>query len=218
MQEPKVDSPATPVLLWHDRWTIAFAQDGILLLKRWQRGEPLHTTLPHAFFSFAHPQPGDVPPNRLVVRFGNYLQLEGYQITRRELTNLRTPDVVLTTWWRVLATPPRGTKLIHYLSDPHGYLEIFNDDQQTTDWFPLDQWRPGQTYKVQSSPLSVSTSSSGKIDVDIGITTNDHLYQITSNNLPVTMLSGPSSAAAVGRDKGGTTLRVLRVGSVWAQL
>lgn len=214
----KVDGPSTPVLLWHGRWTIVFAQDGILLLKHWQQGEPLNTTLPPAFFTFAHPQPGQAPPHRLVARFGNYLELEGYGIQRREIPNERTPDVVLTTWWKVLKTPPKNTKIIHYLSDPHGYLRFFSDDQETTDWFPLDTWKPGQTYKVQSYPLTVTTESSGPIGIDIGVTTNDAQYQIISNNLPVRVISGPPTALAVGKDKTDAIERVLKVGSVWAQL
>jgi uncharacterized membrane protein len=218
VQPMTIDSPSTPVLLWHRRWTVVFAQDGILLLKHYLAGEPLNTTLPPAFFTFAHPRPGDVAPHKLIARFGNYLELEGYDIQRREIPNERTPDVVLTTWWKVLKTPPKNTKIIHYLSDPHGYLRIFSDDQQTTDWFPLDTWKPGQTYKVQSYPLTVTTETSGLIGVNVGVTSDDIHYQVTSNNLPVTVISGPPNALAVGKDKGGTINRVLRVGFIWAQL
>lgn len=208
-QTSRIDGYA---LLPSHRWNVIFAKDGILLLQRRIRGTPLHNTLPSAFFTFAMPEPGTSPPHTLVARFGNYLELEGYQVDRRERANLRNPDIVLTTWWRVLATPPANTKLIHYLSDPSGALQFFYDDQQTTDWFQPDHWRPGQTYKVQSSQLTVTTNQSGRIDIDIGLTTNDRQYQIIDHNLQVTMLSGPPGAAAVGNGK------VLRVASIFAHL
>lgn len=199
-------------LLPSKHWNIVFAQDGILLLKHRQRGELLHNTLPPAFYSFARPLASDTPPNRLVARFGSYLELEGYRLDRQEYANLRNADVVLTTWWKVLRTPPASSKLIHYLSDQRGALQIFNDDQQTTDWFQPGSWEPGEAFKVQSSQLTVTTNHSGTVDVDIGITTNDVQYQDIDYNEPVTLLSGHPPTAVVGNH------RILRVTHIDAHL
>jgi uncharacterized membrane protein len=203
-------------LLPSQRWNVAFADDGVLLLKRRLPGQALHNTLPPAFFSFVEQPEHTVPPHRLVARLGPYLELEGYSVERREVTNLRNPDVVLLTWWHVLKTPPANARLMHYLSDPTGALQVFSDDQQATDWLPLSTWKPGHTYEVRSAQLTVTTNQSGPIDIDIGLSTNPMQYQIISNNVPVHVIVGAPGAAAVGRANGQN--RILRVASVHAQL
>lgn len=206
-------------LLPSRRWNIAFADDGVLLLKRRLPGEPLHNTLPPAFFSFAEPPANVTPPHRLVARLGSYLELEGYSVERREVANLRNPDVILLTWWHVLQTPPANTRLMHYLTDSTGALRVFSDDQQATDWLPLSTWKPGQTYKVRSAPLTVTTNQSGMIDLDLGLSTNPTQYQVIANNVPVRILAGAPGAAAVGCDSGPHGLcRVLMVTAIHAQL
>src|SRR6185312_5243676 len=119
------------------------------------------------------PPPADVPAGKPIARFGDYLELEGYQVSRAERTNLRNPDVVLTTWWKVLKPMPKRTRLMHYLTDNTGALQIKQDDQQATDWRTMDQWKPGKIYKVISYQLTVTSAHSGNVGVDIGLTTDD---------------------------------------------
>lgn len=206
-------------LLQNGHWSVAFANDGVLLLRHRRAGEPLNTSLPPEFFTFMHPVSADLPPKRILVRFGDFLELDGFHLDRLEHANLRNPDVVLTTWWRVLRTPPPNTEIIHYLSDSKGYLAIFVDDQHSTAVSQPEYWRAGQTYKVTSRQLPITTNGSGTIGIDLGVTTNDHLYQITANNQPVVVISGGPGVRALGPDKYAPhTRRVLHIASVAAHL
>jgi uncharacterized membrane protein len=202
-------------LLRNGKWTILWAEDGILLLKRHHKGEPLQTTLPAAFFSFMNPPTSDVPPGKPVARMGDYLELEGFQISRAEMVNLRTPDVLITTWWKVLKPLPPRARLMHYLSDYQGALQVFSDDQQGTDWSTLSQWQPGSLHKVLSYQLSVTTNKSGFIDIDIGLSNNDRQYQVISNNELVTILNSRPGVVVVGGTAGP---RVLKIAAIAATL
>jgi hypothetical protein len=162
-----------------------------------------------------NPPASDVPPGGPIARFGNSLELEGFQISRTEIVNLRNPDVLVTTWWRVLAPLTSRARLMHYLSDNTGALQVFWDDQQATDWATLGQWQVGRLYKVVSHQLSVTTNHSGNIDVDIGVTENDEKYQIVDYNEPITIAHARAGIVAVG-GKGGN--RVLKLAEIRATL
>ena len=206
-------------LLQTGDWNVTFAEDGVLLLRHRRPGEQLNTALPPEFFTFMHPVATDLPPNRILVRFGDSLELDGFRVDRLEHANLRNPDVVLTTWWRVLRTPPPHTEIIHYLSDSKGYLAIFVDDQHATAVTQPEHWRAGQTYKVTSRQLPVTTNSSGAIGIDLGVTTNDLLYQVIANNQPVVLIVGGLDVRVLGPDKYPPhTRRVLHIASVVAHL
>jgi hypothetical protein len=126
-------------------------------------------------------------------------------VDRAERSNLRNPDVVLTTWWRVLKPMPLPTRLVHYLTDNTGALQVFWDDDQATDWRMLDQWKPGRIYKVQSFQLTVTTNHSGSLGVDLGLTTTnqgfDKNHPDVSHNQPVTLLRGGGQSQVVGNGK-----------------
>ncbi|HXT34878.1 MAG TPA: DUF2079 domain-containing protein [Chloroflexota bacterium] len=203
-------------LLLNGKYTIKFAQDGILLLQRYHKGMQLNTTLPPSFWTFMEPPTSDVPSGGPIARFGNYLELEGYKVDRAERSNLRNPDVVLTTWWRVLKPMPLPTRLVHYLTDPTGALRVFWDDDQATDWQTLDQWVPGRIYKMQSFQLTVTTNTSGKIGVDLGLTTGDQGYDVhhtdVTQDQPVTLLPGHGDSMVVGNGK------ILQVAGIQARL
>ena len=174
------------------------ADDGVLLLTKHVKGTPLNTTLPPQFWTFMDPVPATVPSGGPLARLGDYLELEGFSIDRAELSNLRNPDVILNTWWKVLKPLPYRTRLVHYLTDSRGALQVFSDDQQATDWQVLSQWQVGKIYEVKSYQLSIYTAKSGRIDVDVGLTVDDQQYQNVSDNLPVTVLKPVERPAGSG--------------------
>ena len=209
---PKASSYNPNAFLRSGKWTIVAANDGVLLLTKHKRGGPLNTTLPAQFWTFMEPPASTVPTGGPIARLGDYLELEGFSLSRMELVNLRNPDVLVTSWWKVLKPLPERSRLIHYLTDYRGALQTFSDDQQATDWEVLSQWQVGKVYKVLSYQLSIYTASSGKIDVDVGLTNNDHQYQNVGFNDPVTVLNPKTGVLAVG---GG---RVLKLASIHATL
>ncbi|MDB5058883.1 MAG: hypothetical protein JWO59_2355 [Chloroflexi bacterium] len=216
---PAAPAPATHskdidemALLLNGRWSIVWAEDGVLLLKRHVKGEALITTLPPQFFTFMNPPNSGVPTTGPIARFGDYLELEGYQIDRTELVNLRNPDIVVTTWWRLLKPLPSRARLVHYLTGSSGALRVFSDDQQATDWSVLSRWQPGKVYKVTSYQLTVTTDHSGSIDADIGLSFNDQQYLDLNFNQNVTVLKPQTGILAVGGGK------VLKLASIHASL
>ena len=104
---------------------------------------------------------------------------------------------------------------MHYLTDACGALQVFADDQQATDWATLQQWRIGAVYRVQSAPLTVTTHSSGSIDLDVALTDNAANRRDLSHNEPVTVLRPATSLGAVG---GAAEPRVLKLASLDATL
>jgi uncharacterized membrane protein len=199
-------------LLRNGKWTIVFADDGILLLKHHVSGGPLLTTLPAQFYSFMNPPATDIPPGAPLARFGDYLELEGFKISRTEFANLRNPDVLVTTWWRVLRPMPAHARLVHYLTDSTGALQVFWDDQQATDWSVLNEWQPGKVYKVKSYQLSITTQHSGYIGVDIGVSFSNN-YADIDNNAAITILNPLRGIIAVGNKH-----TVLKLTSIHASL
>jgi hypothetical protein len=202
----ELPAPATPAILraaranalLHDgRWSIRFARDGILLLERGKPQYAAESTLPASFYSFATPWAGQ-PDHRVVARFGDTLELDGFSIARRENTNIRIPDVVVTTWWRVLKAPTQALTLMHYVSDNTGAVQVFSSDQQATDWLPIAGWQVGHTYMVQSSQLAVKTNHSGQVGVDIGITTDPLAYSDAGKNLRINLQENGGTSALVG--------------------
>jgi uncharacterized membrane protein len=179
--------PNPNALLRSGKWTIVFAQDGVLLLKRHQPGEPLNATLPPAFYTFLYSTPSTVPSGGPIARFGNYLELEGFAISRADVTTLRNPDVVVTTWWRVLGPVPAQARIVHYLTNTAGALQDVSHDQPATDWSHVSQWQPGKIYEVVSTQMAITTSLSGSISVYVGLSSKGN-YQDLAQNAPVTVL------------------------------
>jgi hypothetical protein len=188
-------------LLTDGKWNSIFAQDGILILKHRSPGQPLNNVLPPAFYSFVNSSPGQVPAGGPLAQVGPYLQLEGFAIDRRERANLRNPDVLVTTWWKVLKPLPATARLMHYLTDSTGALQVFSDDQPATSWLPMSRWQPGAIYKVTSDQLTIANQTSGHADVDIGFTINHGDYLEIGDNEPVQVLGQHGSVLAVANGR-----------------
>jgi hypothetical protein len=200
-------------LLRNGRWIVRFAQDGILLLEQRKPDDPIGTELPTAFYTFVTPATG-TPAHRMVARFGDFLELDGFSIERREVANLRNPDIVVRTWWRALKAPPYALSIMHYLSDNTGAIQIYSSDQEATDWLPIASWLPGQTYIIQSTQLTVKTNKSGRIDIDIGVTPDPGNYSQSTKNLQIQVLHDAGTASPVG----ACGCKILRLGQIDAYL
>jgi uncharacterized membrane protein len=158
-------NPGTPAeqygvamqLLRSRRWQILRADDGYLILRRTTSPLPAMPALPAAFYRFAvGPDHGSARP---IASFGPDLQLLGATIERREQVNLRVPDAILTTRWRVLRPLPAGTTLEETVgSAGHGTFYRL-EDRAATDWRPMDTWQPGQVYTVRSIQISFLDTS-----------------------------------------------------------
>jgi uncharacterized membrane protein len=158
---------ATTRLLQSRRWEVLAADDGYLILHRVNVLLPTVPAIPSAFYSFAL-APDDGRP--AIASFGRDLQLVGVEVERREQVNLRIPDTILITSWRVLRPLPASTRLRELTYFTSGHVQGNFTDRLTTEWLPMSAWRPGQVVRVRSVQISLVDTNRGsdsiRLDVD----------------------------------------------------
>ncbi len=130
-------------------WGIAAARDGYLLLQR-GAGE---TQLPDSFFSFA--QPSDPPEVPLRARFGEWIEVLGYDV-EQDLWG----RVAVRWHLRPLAPLPPTLTLDTALLDPTGTPLPDTSGQPLTllEWLPLAQWQPEQGHLLHTLPREAAAS------------------------------------------------------------
>jgi len=165
-------------MLKYGEWGVVDAADGYILMERRVRNRlhpkmgfnpALSTTLPPSFYSFVVPltTPNIAHPAR--VDFGPSLQLLGYDVQRRDEVNLRLPDVVATTYWRLTAPVTEPISPVLYLTNGAGAIDVPAPDFPATDWLPMTRWPVGKIIVMQSVPLTVFTNDNGKVDIDLAV-------------------------------------------------
>jgi hypothetical protein len=105
----------------------------------------------------------------MTVNFGPALQLVGYDVQRREQVNLRQPDVLLTTYWRLREPLTSPITPVVYLTNGAGAIDVLATDHPATDWLPTTRWAVGRVVALTTVPLTVFTNENGKIDVDLAV-------------------------------------------------
>ncbi len=150
-------------------WGVKYAVDGLLLLERRKLDPSLPTTLPASFYSFVVSPTPPVIQHPLRVNYGPSLQLVGYSLDRSEQVNLRLPDVVLTTYWRLSAPVTGPITPVIYMSNPQGALDVQGTDEPATDWLPANKWPVGRIITLQAVPLGVFANDNGKVDLDLAV-------------------------------------------------
>ncbi len=153
------------------QWDILFANDGLLLLHRRANPAPTAPILPPAFYTFVLPtHPAIQYPLSATVDGG--LELVGYSIARKETVNLRTPDVVLTTFWKVDHTLSAPFTIVSSLTNENGNFDVLNGNNDTAlSWVPSSSWKPGQVVAVTTTNLDVIQSEPGTARVCFGVAT-----------------------------------------------
>ena len=139
-------------------WRILAAQDGYLILHRVTVRLPSVPAIPRSFYTFAL-QPDDGRP--AIADFGSDLQLVGVQVERREQVNLRIPDTIIISSWRVLHPLPSTTHMRELTFFADGNQEGSIIDRPTTDWLPMSTWQPGEIIVVRSQQISLVDTNLG---------------------------------------------------------
>jgi hypothetical protein len=153
-------------LLQSRHWQILAAQDGYLILHRVAVPLAAVPRIPSSFYSFAL-QPDDGRP--AIADFGPDLQLVGVDIERREQVNLRIPDIIVISSWRVLRPLPPSTQLRELYFFTGGKLQGSLGDRLTTDWLPMSTWRPGQIIVVRSQQISLVDTNLGSDAIRLSV-------------------------------------------------
>ena len=132
------------------------AQDGYLLLQRglppgWERLES------DAFLSFAR---SPVPPSarRVSFRFGDALELVGYEYDVHNVVTAGQPPATITTYWRRLNKLADGYEFAFYLTREDGAVvgqHAGSMSTAATAWYPSWAWRAGETVRIETPVLAV---------------------------------------------------------------
>ncbi len=150
-------------------WGVRYAADGYVLLERTSADPTLRTTLPPSFDSFVTDAAPASIPHPMVVNFGPSLQLLGYDVQRRDEVNLRQPDVLVTTYWRVTAPITSPITPTLYMTNSGGAIDVQNHDFPGTDVLPITQWPVNKVMTLQATPLTVFTNENGPVDIDLAV-------------------------------------------------
>ena len=163
---PLQDTPAAYVSLVRDllaggQYHVVRAEDGYLLLARGSSGgvapapgDPFG--LPATFYSFATTHAA--PAHPLAARFGESLELVGYDVTPVGATNLEITPLVITTYWRLTGPAPSGALPQLALFPPDGQ-PVTLDDLPTAQWLPPARWAGGQTIAIATRPITPPTAA-----------------------------------------------------------
>lgn len=152
---------AAMALLDSRRYRILAADDGYLILQRTPTALWRVPVLPQSFFTFMRGSGGTAL--HPIARFGDALELVGVQIERREQVNLRVPDAILTTTWRVLRPLPPDLRLHVLVTDTGGRIKNDFTDFAAMDWLPPDRWHVGQTIRIRSQQISIVDLDPGSV-------------------------------------------------------
>ncbi len=178
-------------------WGVRYAADGYVLLERKSADPTLPTTLPLSFDSFVTDAAPASIPHPMVVNFGPSLQLLGYDVQRREQVNLRQPDVLVTTYWRVTAPITSPITPTLYMTNSGGAIDVWNSDFAGLAALPIMQWPVNKVMTLQSPPLTVFTNENGPVDIDLAV----YRPETCAEQLAAALSANPTlKAADVGCD------------------
>lgn len=143
-------------------WDVVFADDGLLLLHRRAHPSASAPLLPAQFYSFAF-SGAAVAQHHLRATIAPGLDLVGYTLTRKEIVNLRTPDVVITTYWQATAPLTRTFTILTGLTDVSRQLSGLNGEETAVPWLPTTSWKVGQVIVTSSTSNGIASSTSGSV-------------------------------------------------------
>ncbi|HEV8194039.1 MAG TPA: DUF2079 domain-containing protein [Ktedonobacterales bacterium] len=141
------------------------ARDGYLLLQHIDPSEPTASScnpeLPPPFFAFAYATP---PPSatQVSVMYAGALQLMAYELDSRQVDQEDHQPLTITTYWRALKPVTQPLTAVITLTRPNGTRYVTTSLLQQP-WLPPDQWQPGATIRMQTSPLYLRAEDRGEL-------------------------------------------------------
>jgi hypothetical protein len=134
---------------------IARAEDGYLLLQRGAvEASPEEDWRRFLTFTRASGQPA--PCNPLQVRFGDDLELVGYNFTVHNVVTAGPLPATVTTYWRALKPLDWDYGFAFYFTREDGAIVGgYTGDTPTSGWYPTSVWQPGEVVRVETPILSI---------------------------------------------------------------
>ncbi|MBN1401799.1 MAG: DUF2079 domain-containing protein [Anaerolineae bacterium] len=140
-------------LLRFGEYGVLAAKDGYLLL---QRGIPplLSGELDDAFYTFVHPEPA--PSHALQVRFGEALELVGYDCEALNLVQAQHRVATVRTCWRALRPLELNYQFAFFFTRADGAIVFACDGGTPTSWwYPAYEWRVGEIVCMETPIVTV---------------------------------------------------------------
>jgi uncharacterized membrane protein len=129
------------------------AEDGYLLLKK-GLSESLETDLPDKFYTFAHADERAVP-HPLRARFGDALELVGYDYSAFNVIHTHQRPATVTTYWQVLRPLNLDYDFVFFFTRQDGAIVGCYDEGTSSLWYPTSVWRKGEVVRVETPTLPV---------------------------------------------------------------
>jgi uncharacterized membrane protein len=145
---------AAQELLHSGEFGVLAAQDGYLLLER-GLASGADGELPASFYTFARVD-GSPVPHITRVRFGDALELVGYEYEVRNVVQARDLPVTITTYWRALKPLETDYRFSFFFTGGDGTI-VFHYDQgtPTTYWYEPRAWPVDSVVRMQTPALGV---------------------------------------------------------------
>ncbi len=163
------------------RYETVWAADGYLLLK--PPNSPF-SVQPSAFgddfLSFTRPT--GAPQYPLAARFGDALELTGFDLHFNRAENVR-----MTTYWRALKPLPVELQPVLFLLDENGTPQGATpaaDRSPTLIWLPADRWQTGETVAVTFNSVTWESRLWQRYRLAVGVTTAADPWAVGGRWLP----------------------------------
>jgi hypothetical protein len=138
-----------------EEFEVVRAEDGYLLLQRgaldaspegqWGR-----------FLTFARASGQPAPCHPLQVRFGDALELVGYDYTVHNVVTAAPLPATVTTYWRALKPLDQDYGFAFFFTrDDGAVVGGYTGETPTTGWYPTGVWQPGEVVRVETPILSI---------------------------------------------------------------
>lgn len=145
---------AIRTLLVSAEFRVLAAQDGLILLKREPVGD-LVLRLPASFYSFVRAEQAAVR-YPLSVRFGDTLELVGYDYRLFTVVHARTLPAQIVTYWRLLSPPDHGYAPVFFFTRGDGAIVgHYGGPTAAGQWHPVGRWRAGEIVRIALPILPV---------------------------------------------------------------
>ena len=111
--------------------------------------------LPEAFYTFARTDERAIP-HALRARFGDALELLGYDYRLDHVVHAHQLPATVTTYWRPLKPLAEDHVFAFFFSRQDGAIVYHYDGPTpTTTWYPAHLWQEGEVIRIETPVLSV---------------------------------------------------------------
>jgi uncharacterized membrane protein len=153
----------TQHLLRSEEYGVRIAEDGYLLL---ERGMPplLSGELDDAFYTFIRPEPA--PSHALQVRFGEGLELVGYDCETLNLVQAQHLVCTIRTCWRALRPLELNYQFPVFFTRADGAIVFAHDGGTPTSWwYPPYEWQAGEIVCMETPIVAVDRQGDALVAV-----------------------------------------------------